>query len=76
MLQFDPSNAKAVYRRGVAYLNLNRIDEAVADLLRASELNPKGMHVSICTDHVYAHTDPVTPPPTPHTHIWTHTNDI
>ncbi|XP_031554606.1 tetratricopeptide repeat protein 9C-like [Actinia tenebrosa] len=40
VLQRQPDNAKALYRRGQAYMKLQDIDRAKEDLKRASELEP------------------------------------
>lgn len=42
MLEIHPQNVKALYRRGVARLNLNQLDKAESDLKRAGELDPEG----------------------------------
>lgn len=42
MLEVDAKNAKALFRRGVARLNLNSLDRAEEDLKSAQELDPKG----------------------------------
>ena len=42
VLEHDNSNIKALYRRGVAYLNLDRLDESEADLKMALQIDPNG----------------------------------
>ena len=37
-LDRDDSNEKALYRRGVAYLNINELNKAKSDLIRADHL--------------------------------------
>ena len=37
-INLDPNYADAYYGRGLAYGQLGRVDEAIADLARASEL--------------------------------------
>jgi FK506-binding protein 4/5 len=41
VLELDPDNQKAIYRKGCACLNLNKIDEAIKYLRRAHELDSK-----------------------------------
>ena len=40
VLEIDTNNSKALYRRGVANLELDSLDEAIKDLTRAKELDP------------------------------------
>eukprot|EP00897_Mesotaenium_endlicherianum_P005605 jgi/Mesen1/5072/ME000252S04181 len=40
VLKDDPSNVKALFRRGQAYQHLHRLQPAVEDLRRAAELSP------------------------------------
>ena len=41
MLEHDPDNVKALYRRATAYEQSGKYDEAKADLKRASEIDPE-----------------------------------
>jgi len=41
-LQLQPENAKALFRSGVAKLNLNRLEGAEEDLKKAETLDPEG----------------------------------
>ena len=74
MLQFDPTNAKALYRRGVAYLNLKRVDDAITELLKASQLDPKGMHFDMIVQISFTCTNANHPTPPTHTYICAHTH--
>lgn len=40
VLQVQPDNAKALFRRGRACIHLNKVVEAKSDLKRALEINP------------------------------------
>jgi tetratricopeptide (TPR) repeat protein len=40
VLQMDPANVKALYRRGLAFATMEMIDAAIADLVVAAELKP------------------------------------
>ncbi|KAK3750014.1 hypothetical protein QZH41_008662, partial [Actinostola sp. cb2023] len=40
VLAYQTNNAKALFRRGQAYMNLNDIDRAREDLIKAHELEP------------------------------------
>jgi peptidyl-prolyl isomerase D len=40
VLGFDEKSAKALYRRGVAYIHLRDLDRAEADLTKAAVLDP------------------------------------
>ena len=42
MLEAHPDNAKALFRRGVASIHLNKTEQAEWDLTRAQEINPGG----------------------------------
>lgn len=42
VLQLQPENAKALFRSGVAKLNLNRLEGAEEDLKKAETLDPEG----------------------------------
>ena len=39
-LKIDSANVKGLYRRGCAFLKLNNLDRAAADLKQAQELDP------------------------------------
>ena len=43
MIELQPENAKAHFRRGVANLNLGKLDNATDDLKRAETLDSKGI---------------------------------
>ena len=45
VLELQPENAKALFRRGVANMNLNNMDRAENDLKKAETLDPEGMSV-------------------------------
>mmetsp|Transcript_82357 Transcript_82357/g.142822 ORF Transcript_82357/g.142822 Transcript_82357/m.142822 type:complete len:487 (-) Transcript_82357:76-1536(-) len=45
VLEFDPQNCKALYRRGVAQLSSGNLRESRMDLLDASKLDPKNAEV-------------------------------
>jgi tetratricopeptide (TPR) repeat protein len=40
-LQLNPNHAWILYQRGLSYLQLRRFQEALSDLERAGELNPR-----------------------------------
>lgn len=42
VLEVQPNNPKAHFRRGVANLNLNKLEEAERDLKIAQKVNPEG----------------------------------
>lgn len=42
-LELTPGNAKALFRRGVANMNLNNFESAEADLCEAETIDPKGI---------------------------------
>lgn len=42
VLNEDARNVKALYRRGVAHLNLGMLDESEVDLKIALEIDPNG----------------------------------
>ena len=42
VLEHEPQNIKALYRRGTAYLNLGRLDDSEIDLKNALQLDPTG----------------------------------
>lgn len=50
VLDGDPDNAKALFRRGTAYIHLNRPEDAQRDLTRAQTLTPESnyTHLSNC----------------------------
>lgn len=43
VLAAQPDNAKALFRRGVANMNLNKTEDAECDLRRAQEISPEGV---------------------------------
>lgn len=44
-----PDNLKALYRRGMAYCQLGKLEEAEEDLKRAQQLDPAGnLLASLC----------------------------
>jgi len=45
VLELDPSSTKALYRRGLARLELEELDEAKADLLRAVKAQPNSREI-------------------------------
>ena len=45
MLELQPENTKALFRRGVANMNLNNMDRAENDLRKAETLDPEGKSV-------------------------------
>ena len=45
VLNVEPDNAKALYRRGVCYTALSEFDDAKADLRRAAEVSPSDQAV-------------------------------
>ena len=47
MLELRPGNSKALFRRGMACLNLSRLEEARELLTKAEKIDPKGLHALI-----------------------------
>ena len=47
VLDVQPDNAKALFRRGVANMNLNKIEQAESDLRRAQEISPEGSNTAV-----------------------------
>lgn len=52
VLDVDTNNVKALYRRGTANSNLDKLDEAKEDLQRAHQLDPAGDD-TLCAILVY-----------------------
>jgi tetratricopeptide (TPR) repeat protein len=48
-LQIDPENSKAIFRRGVAYLRLDELEEAQKDLYRVLKIASSGDKGSLKT---------------------------
>jgi tetratricopeptide (TPR) repeat protein len=44
-LEINKSNVKSFYRRGLAYLNQNEFDDAIRDLNKAIDLDPKSYEI-------------------------------
>lgn len=42
VLLYDKNNTKALYRRGVAYMETGQLDESESDLKKALQLDPTG----------------------------------
>jgi Tfp pilus assembly protein PilF len=40
VLEIDESNTKALYRRAMAYMNINQLDQGKADITKAIKLDP------------------------------------
>ncbi|KAJ3320589.1 Tetratricopeptide repeat protein 9A [Blyttiomyces sp. JEL0837] len=45
VLEKTPENAKALFRRGQSYLQLNNVDKALPDLKKAAELEPNDVGI-------------------------------
>ena len=45
VLEIEEENVKALYRRGIAHLNLEDFDQCKEDLLSAYELQPKNRDI-------------------------------
>lgn len=57
VLQVQPDNAKALFRRGRACIHLNKVVEAKSDLKRALEINPdsKNRRNMAIKSHIYTY---------------------
>jgi len=56
VIDIDPDNCKAIYRRGIAHMSTGDLDEAKADLLAASKLDPHNAEIRLrlkeCKDKI------------------------
>ena len=48
----DPGNAKALYRRGISYLNIEELNQAKIDLLNAYQKEPTDRNIQISLDEL------------------------
>ena len=53
MIELEPKYAKAYYNRGVAYSNLKKYAESLADYTKAIELDPKYADAYYNREEVY-----------------------